>query len=374
MNLDILKTTGVHIVCNIPYDPSSKLLFNEVLKDAANRNELTIFICQIMPNVIPNKFTHFYATEILRIDDIRSFVMTERQHIKYPSMVRVFLPSIRDIELPDELMFTQMPLDHKLTYIMGELSILSIVHKLSIVVGVQLHRQHITKVKSLSTSIIPITEAIGNIATSVSIICKRNNTHELTVFKSVHGSLSEELSNPYYIAQNRKTPTTTLAYNPDKFVKQYAELHNLDPITAWVQLEATECGITDEEMPRLLKLFNGYINQQMTVEQSIKASLEEIILHIPKTTELPAEPLEHRLIRNLIEKLLQLSEHDNMNYNNLQLINNDIATVKLRYLKDAPEGDAQKELFNLGLPTMEFKEAFDTLVNRYNNSLTAIGH
>jgi len=171
-----------------------------------------------------------------------------------------------------------------------------------------------------------------------------------------------------------KRKVKSLVYNPDKFVKQYAELHNLDPITAWVQLEATECGITDEEMPRLLKLFNGYINQQMTVEQSIKASLEEIILHIPKTTELPAEPLEHRLIRNLIEKLLQLSEHDNMNYNNLQLINNDIATVKLRYLKDAPEGDAQKELFNLGLPTMEFKEAFDILVNRYNNSLTAIGH
>lgn len=177
-----------------------------------------------------------------------------------------------------------------------------------------------------------------------------------------------------------KNELKPIAYAPTKEVKEFAAANNLDLITAWVHIEAKECGIKDDELPKLLELFNGYMNQHMTAENSLKASLQEIILHIPnlpntpKTNELPPDPIDYDIIRQLIDKLLILSEHTDMKTNDVALINDDIDEIEVRYFENVPDGDRQNEIFEKNLPRMNFKEAFNLLHVRINNSLTSIGY
>lgn len=171
-----------------------------------------------------------------------------------------------------------------------------------------------------------------------------------------------------------KKELNPIAYAPTKEVKEFAASNNLDFITAWVHIEAKGCGIKDNEMPKLLELFNGYMNQHMTAENSLKASLQEIILHIPKTNELPPDPIDYDIIRQLIDKLLILSEHTDMKTNDVAWINDDIDEIEVRYFENVPDGDRQNEIFERNLPRMNFKEAFNLLHVRINNSLTSIGY
>lgn len=172
-----------------------------------------------------------------------------------------------------------------------------------------------------------------------------------------------------------------LAYNPTKEVKAYAQEHDLDTITSWAILEAKQVGISDIEMVHLMKLFHGYMGNKLTAEQSLSAALQEVLLPKweldapePKTKATDPMSRDHDIIRNLIDKLLVLAEDERMSVNNVSWINDLIDYVEVCYFGSTPDGDMQQKIFDQKHPPMEFRQALNELVVRYNNSLSAIGY